>query len=146
MISFVFLDPGIQSLYAYMELVTHVLLFNYSTLPLPVKFLKQVLIYMLLLSAFVLAITLCYSNFFSLTLSDLITFKLCHSRKYSQHKLSLRCLCIDGFLLRNELYTLFARQETKKIRQLSTRISRLTDYIFKQCDKLEFIVPVFPCR
>ena len=30
-------------------------------------------------------------------------------------------------------------KKRKKIRQLSTRISRLTDYIFKQCDKLEVV-------
>ena len=34
--------------------------------------------------------------------------------------------------------TLFSHQDTQKIRQLSSWIRELTDYIFKQCDKQEF--------
>ena len=35
-------------------------------------------------------------------------------------------------------YTLFARQETQKIRKLSSGIRKLTDLFYIQCDKLEF--------
>lgn len=35
--------------------------------------------------------------------------------------------------------TLFARHKAQKIRQLSSWIRKLTDYIFKQCDKHEVI-------
>ncbi|WP_295753556.1 hypothetical protein, partial [uncultured Holdemanella sp.] len=36
-------------------------------------------------------------------------------------------------------YTLFARQETQKIRKLSSGIRKLTDFFYIQCDKLEVV-------
>ena len=56
----------------------------------------------------------------------------------NNQRIEISCLLILIFNVQSA-YTLFARQETQKIRQLSSWIRKLTDYIFKQCDKLEVV-------
>ena len=99
---------------------------NALGLPFPIQFAEFIPIYRDRLSARVLALSLCNLNALTLTLFELLTFRLRERRENRQHEFSCRRIRINFFFVTDQRYFLVG-QRINDVQQILCRTPQTAD-------------------